>query len=173
MAINFPASLDSLTNPTSSDSLNSPSHSGQHADANDAIEALQAKVGVDGSAVTTSLDYKASDLDSRVTAIEEVSSSSQTGTTYTLALSDAGTLINLANASPFTLTVPGNSTVPFPIGTQILLYQGSTGQATVAAASGVTIRSEGSKFKLKDQYAVACLYKLLTNTWILFGNLDT
>jgi len=58
MAINFPASLDSLANPTSSDSLNSPSHSGQHADANDAIEALQAKVGVDGSAVTTSIDYK-------------------------------------------------------------------------------------------------------------------
>jgi len=47
-----------LTNPTSGDSLNSPSHSGQHADANDAIEALQAKVGVDSSAVTTSLDYK-------------------------------------------------------------------------------------------------------------------
>ena len=58
MAINFPASLDSLANPTSSDSLNSPSHSGQHADANDAIEALQAKVGVDGSAVATSIDYK-------------------------------------------------------------------------------------------------------------------
>jgi hypothetical protein len=47
-----------LTNPSSGDSLNSPSHSGQHADANDAIEALQAKVGVDSSAVTTSLDYK-------------------------------------------------------------------------------------------------------------------
>jgi hypothetical protein len=58
MATNFPSSLDSLTNPTSSDPLNSPSHSAQHANANDAIEALQAKVGVDSSAVTTSLDYK-------------------------------------------------------------------------------------------------------------------
>jgi len=58
MTTSFPASLDTLTNPSSGDSLNSPSHSGQHADANDAIEALQAKVGVDGSAVTTSLDYK-------------------------------------------------------------------------------------------------------------------
>jgi len=58
MATSFPASLDTLTNPSSGESLNSPSHSGQHADANDAIEALQAKVGVDGSAVTTSLDYK-------------------------------------------------------------------------------------------------------------------
>ena len=58
MATNFPTSLDTLTNPTSSDSLSSPSHSAQHANVNDAVEALQAKVGVDGSAVTTSLDYK-------------------------------------------------------------------------------------------------------------------
>lgn len=58
MAINFPTSLDTLTNPTATDYLNSPSHSGQHSDANDAIEALEAKVGVDGSVDTNSLDYK-------------------------------------------------------------------------------------------------------------------
>lgn len=58
MATNFPTSLDALTNPTGSSSLTSPDHASQHADANDAIEALQAKVGVNGSAVTTSLDYK-------------------------------------------------------------------------------------------------------------------
>lgn len=58
MATNFPTSLDSLTNPTSTDQLTSPSHADQHANANDAIEALQAKVGVNSSAVTTSLDYR-------------------------------------------------------------------------------------------------------------------
>jgi hypothetical protein len=58
MATNFPTSLDSLTNPAAGDSLSSPSHAGQHANVNDAVEALEAKVGVDGSAVTTSLDYK-------------------------------------------------------------------------------------------------------------------
>lgn len=60
MATGFPTSLDALTNPTSTDALTSPSHADQHANANDAIEALQAKVGVDGSAVATSLDYKVS-----------------------------------------------------------------------------------------------------------------
>lgn len=59
MATGFPTSLDALTNPTSTDALTSPSHADQHANANDAIEALQAKVGVNSSAVTTSLDYKA------------------------------------------------------------------------------------------------------------------
>ena len=58
MATNFPTSLDALTNPTSGQALNFPSHSVQHANSNDAIEALQAKVGVNSSAVTTSLDYK-------------------------------------------------------------------------------------------------------------------
>ena len=60
MATGFPTSLDALTNPTSTDALTSPSHADQHANANDAIEALQAKVGVNGSAVTSSLDYKIS-----------------------------------------------------------------------------------------------------------------
>jgi hypothetical protein len=58
MSISFPTSLDTLTNPTPTDYLDSPSHSGQHSDANDAIEALEAKVGIDGSADTDSLDYK-------------------------------------------------------------------------------------------------------------------
>lgn len=58
MATNFPTSLDNFTNPTSTNTLASPDHAGQHSDANDAIEALQAKVGVNGSAVTTTIDYK-------------------------------------------------------------------------------------------------------------------
>ena len=49
MAINFPTSLDNFTNPTSGNTLDSPSHSQQHSDANDALEALETKVGI-GSA---------------------------------------------------------------------------------------------------------------------------
>lgn len=60
MATNFPTSLDTLTNPLSTDTMDSVTvpHATQHANANDAIEALEAKVGVNGSAVVTSLDYK-------------------------------------------------------------------------------------------------------------------
>lgn len=64
MATNFPTSLDSYTNPTASDRLGDSvgglTHSGFHAGNNDAIEALEAKVGVNNSAVTTSHDYKLS-----------------------------------------------------------------------------------------------------------------
>lgn len=60
MTTNFPSGLDSFTNPTATDAMDSVTvpHADQHADVNDAVEALQAKVGVDGSAVTSSLDYK-------------------------------------------------------------------------------------------------------------------
>jgi hypothetical protein len=62
MAVNFPTSLDILQNPTATDYLNSPSHAGQHANANDILEALEAKVGINSSAVTTSHDYKLSNI---------------------------------------------------------------------------------------------------------------
>ena len=63
MSINFPTSIDSLTNPVSGDTLDSPSHSDQHSDVNDAVEALEAKVGADSSAVTSSHDYKIDTLE--------------------------------------------------------------------------------------------------------------
>jgi hypothetical protein len=55
----FPSDLPVLSNPTGANDLDTPAvlHSAQHANANDLIEALAAKLGVDASAVTTSIDY--------------------------------------------------------------------------------------------------------------------
>lgn len=55
----FPTTLDVLTNPTPADTLGTTAvlHSTQHANANDAIEAIEAKVGINGSTDATSLDY--------------------------------------------------------------------------------------------------------------------
>lgn len=63
MSTSFPSAIDTFTNPQAGDRQNSPSHSEQHANANDAIEALEAKVGVDGSAVPSSLDYRVTVLE--------------------------------------------------------------------------------------------------------------
>lgn len=41
MPTNFPTGVDNFTNPTANDSLNIPSHSLQHSNANDAIEAVE------------------------------------------------------------------------------------------------------------------------------------
>ena len=50
--VNFPTSLDTFSNPNPTDPQNSPSHSSQHTNANDAIEALEAKLGVTSSTPT-------------------------------------------------------------------------------------------------------------------------
>jgi hypothetical protein len=95
--VNFPTSLDSLTNPVAGDALNSVTvpHATQHANLNDAVEALEAKVGIDGSAVATSLDYRVDALESAggtdlsYTAATRVIASS-TGTDATLPLVSTG-----------------------------------------------------------------------------------
>lgn len=59
MSTNFPTTLDSLLNPGADTAMDSAGyeHDVQHANINDAVEAIQTKVGVDGSAIATSLDY--------------------------------------------------------------------------------------------------------------------
>ena len=165
MATSFPSSLDSFTNPTAVDTLDSPPHDTQHADANDAIEALQAKVGVNGSAVTTSHEY-------RINSIEELNTNEQTGTTYTLALTDDGKVVEMNNASANTLTVPPNSSVAFPVGSQILVLQTGAGQTTLAAGAGVTVNSKDGNLKLSAQWCAATLIKRATDVWVVVGDLS-
>jgi len=73
LATNFPASLDNLSNPAATDSL--AGHATLHGNVNDALEALQAKVGVNGSAVSTSLDYKIASIESQLFDLDNQSDS--------------------------------------------------------------------------------------------------
>lgn len=90
---------------------------------------------------------------------------------YTLALSDADKLVEMNVSTANNLTVPLNSSVAFPTGTQILLAQYGAGQTTVVATSGVTIRSNGGKLKLNVRYSGATLIKIAENEWYLFGDI--
>ena len=69
MATNYPAGLDSLTNPGAGDALTSPSHSGQHTNINDAVEAVQAELGTDpsGASATVKARLEAHEANSWVT----------------------------------------------------------------------------------------------------------
>ena len=105
-------------------------------------------------------------------AVSMIALNAQTGTTYTFVLGDDGKLCTFDNALSITATVPANSSVAYGIGTQINLMQLSAGQVTIAAAGGVTLRSEGSKLKLKGQYAVGTCVKIASDTWVVVGNLS-
>ena len=93
----------------------------------------------------------------------------QTGTTYTLVVGDVGEYVTLNNASSITLTVPASV---FSTGDQVNLVQLGAGQVTIAAGAGMTLNSEGSKLKLKGQYAVATVLFLSATSAVVLGNLS-
>lgn len=139
------------------------------------------KIG-DGSTAWTSLNY-AVDFSSYATQTyvnnsantkvdKTITINEQTGTTYTLVLSDASKLVELNNASAITLTVPANSSVAYDVGTKIDLLQTGAGQVTVTGAGGVTINGFGNATKLSGQWAAASLVKRATDTWVMIGNIS-
>ena len=105
-------------------------------------------------------------------SVWELDVTADTTTAYTLVVGDAGKYVTLSNAASITLTIPTNASVAFDVGTVVNVVQLGAGQVTIAGASGVTVNSEGSKLKLKGQYAVASLLKTATNTWVALGNLS-
>ena len=90
----------------------------------------------------------------------------QTGTTYTFVAADFTKLVTLSNASPVTVTVPLESSVPWVAGTQLRLMNLGAGLVTVVGAVGVTIN--GSPLTL-TQYKNATLTKTGTNIWTFTG----
>jgi hypothetical protein len=131
------------------------------------ITGVTAGTGISGGGtsgtVTVSLDYAAATT---------LTQNAQTGTTYTLVLADASAkLVELNNASAITLTVPLNSSVAFPVGSQINLLQTGAGQVTVAGAGGVTVNATPG-LKLRTQWSPATLIKRATDTWVLVGDLS-
>jgi len=95
----------------------------------------------------------------------------QTGTTYTFVIGDAGKLVTSSNGSAQTITVPPNSSVAFAVGTQIIVQNIGSANATLAQGSGVTIQSKDSNKEIDGQYAAATLIKTATDTWSLIGAL--
>lgn len=95
----------------------------------------------------------------------------QTGTSYTLVLTDAGKQVTLSNASSVTVTVPLNSSVAFAIGVRIYLINLGAGVVTVAGAGGVTVVHGNNDLNMA-QYGVMCLFKTAADTWVVEFSYD-
>lgn len=99
----------------------------------------------------------------------------KTGTTYTFVLGDANNeLITASNASAQTYTIPLNSSVAFPIGSQINVIQIGAGQVTFVGTSGVTLTSTGATSaqpKCRVQFSAVTLVKVGTDTWYAIGDI--
>lgn len=97
------------------------------------------------------------------TAFNTYTINDETGTTYTLAASDAGEMVSIANNSGGTVTIPLNATVPFETGTHIhIVNAGTAGTYTIAGTGGVTLNGSATSLAAG---AAATVYKSATNTW--------
>jgi hypothetical protein len=84
---------------------------------------------------------------------------------FALALTDAGNYLTCNYASGFTVTVPKNSVVAFPIGTIICLEQVGNGAITIAPVDGDVTLVAYDGLTSYGQYAVLTLVKKGTDLW--------
>lgn len=92
----------------------------------------------------------------------------QSGTTYTLVLGDAGDYIQTTSTTAVTITVPTQASVTWAADTEIYFEQNNTGQITFVGASGVTINSSET-LKTFARYSVVALKRVASDVWTLTG----
>lgn len=94
----------------------------------------------------------------------------QSGTTYTLAATDADSkMVQFTSSSSVTVTIPAST---FTAGQQINLTRYGTGSVTVQGAAGVTVNATPS-LVLRAQYSAATLVCIDASTFVLYGDLST
>lgn len=118
-----------------------------------------------GNLVTT-----ADSLTVSAAMIADVVTNAQTAS-YTLVLGDKNKIVEMNVASGNNLTVPPNSSVAYPVGTQINILQVGAGQTTVVQGAGVTVNAAPG-LKLRTQWSYATLIKRATDTWVLVGDIS-
>ena len=115
-------------------------------------------------------------LQAQITALLTAVDNAQTGTTYTLVLTDQNKEIGLSHATGCALTIPTNASVAFPVGTRIPVWNDSAGTHTIVGASGVTLNGIAAGTPTGTMTVNASgvrggviLRKTATDTWTVSG----
>jgi len=99
----------------------------------------------------------------------------QTGTAYTLALTDAPAssssqgIVSMDNAAANAVTVPPHSAEAWLTGTAIQIPQLGAGITSVAAGAGVTLNTAGT-LAARAQYSSIILTYLGSDVWLVGGD---
>ena len=194
MATAYPAALDTVgsqlrTDIASTDDLDDSGkeHDTQHVNVNGAVVALETKLGLTdsnaaanavlvGSGASTTAWTTSPTVTGTLTAgvaVGQAVDLDRKTADYTLVLADAGKVIEINSGSSENVTIPPNSGVAFPLGTQVVVVRLGAGAVVVTEGSGVTTRSDGDKNKIKSQYSSCVLIKHETDEWYILGNLDS
>ena len=194
MATAYPGALDTTgsqqrTDIASTDDLDASGkqHDVMHVNAHGAIVALETKLGLtDSNASANAMLVGSGTSTTSWTTSPTVTGTFTAGVAvgqavdldrktadYTLVLTDAGKVIEINSGSSENVTIPPNSSVAFPVGTQIVIVRLGAGAVVIVEGSGVTTRSDGDKAKIKSQYSSCVLIKHETDEWYILGNLDS
>jgi hypothetical protein len=95
----------------------------------------------------------------------------QTGTTYTLGLSDNNNVITMNNVAVNTLTLPTNTAVAIPIGTIVSVIQLGAGATTITGDVSVTVNGvSAGAATITAQHDRVSILKIATDVWNLQGS---
>jgi hypothetical protein len=94
---------------------------------------------------------------------------------YTIALSDSGKTLDFNSSSALSITIPLDSAVNFPVGSQIAFIQSGEGKLSFSGQTSelvtVAINSKNNNKRTAARYTQALLVKKAANSWYLFGDL--
>jgi hypothetical protein len=156
----FPTSLDSYTNPSSTNAVNSPSLAAGQTLQNDSLAALETKIGIDNSSVTTTIDYKvknaASPINSAITQLQQnvITLYTDTGSANTYVITPTVSIGAYAKGQVFFFiaanTNTGASTLNVNgLGAKAIKYQGIVLPAGfIQTLTTVQVMYDGTQFQL-------------------------
>lgn len=102
----------------------------------------------------------------------DITISTATGTTYSIAATDVNKLVQLNNAAAITVTVPAST---FTAGQQVNIQQTGAGQVTVQGDGTTTLTSTGASGpapKTRAQYSAATIVCTSSNNFTVIGDLS-
>ncbi|GIW67867.1 MAG: hypothetical protein KatS3mg096_735 [Candidatus Parcubacteria bacterium] len=87
---------------------------------------------------------------------------------YTLVLTDSQNVcLQMDTIGDNTVIIPTDASVPFPIGTKIMIQKYGLGITTIQGASGVIVRDPFFSWVIKDDYNIVEIIKMGTNDWVI------
>ena len=112
-------------------------------------------------------------LDLTITKTNTFRNHQNSSDTYTLVIGDKERFIDMQRSGANSVQIPLNSSVPFPVGTEIKISQRGTGTTTITPIGGVTLQSKGATVgsrAIVSQFGIVTVLKIETDTWYVFGD---
>jgi len=95
-----------------------------------------------------------------------ITQTTQTGASYTLAVTDAQSVVRFTDASAVTVTIDANATVAFAPGDVVWIYAAGAGGLTIAPVSGVSVVPSNAAL---TQYEQVYLRYDGSDVWVRVG----